>query len=265
MKTSMAAVVSFAIVLLTAGTSVSIADEEFFRNKVAPIFQRRCLSCHNDDEHKGDFSLQTSSAAFRDGYVEAGDAAASYLIELITPVAGKAKMPKNADSLTPDEIVTVQRWVDAGAEWPEGMELADSPVTDLNWWSLRPLIRPEVPAAWETRGRKPVADGQRDSVDDVQQNGQLRLRTPIDAFIQDRLTEHGLKASPEAERATLIRRLYFDLIGLPPTPEEVRAFVEDETPQAYEQLVDRLLDSNGYGERWARHWLDVVHYADTHG
>ncbi len=112
-----------------------------------------------------------------------------------------------------------------------------------SWWSLQPLARPAVPA-----GQSPD-----------------QVRTPVDAFILSRLAQQGMKPSPEADRRTLIRRLSFDLLGLPPTPAEIDAFVRDKSPDAYERLVDKLLDSPRYGERWARHWLDVVHYGDTHG
>jgi hypothetical protein len=242
----------FAILVILLPGTLSAAEpniqDDFFQKEVATIFQQRCLSCHNDDERKGDFSLQSSAAAFKDGYLEAGDADASHLIELITPVGGKSKMPKNADPLSAAEITVIRKWIDDGAKWPAEFRLTESRVADLDWWSLRPLARPDVPA--------PEA---------AQRSGRLRLRTEVDAFIQDSLDRKGLTASPEADRATLIRRLYFDLVGLPPTPEEIEVFVNDKAPQAYEQLVDRLLESSGYGERWARHWLDVVHYADTHG
>lgn len=238
--------------------TVAAAGEDFFENRVAPILQQRCLSCHNDAEHKGDFSLQTSASALQDGYVEAGNAAASHLVELITPVGGKAKMPKNADPLSPSEIAAIRKWIDAGAKWPADLKLTESPVADLNWWSLRPLKRPAVPDIWNARKKENASVSHKHS-------GQLQLRTEVDAFIQDTLTKKGLQASPEADRRTLVRRLYFDLVGLPPTPEQIEAFVSDEQPKAYERLVDHLLASDGYGERWARHWLDVVHYADTHG
>ena len=232
----------------TVPAAAPINEDDFFQKEVATIFQQRCLSCHNDDEQKGDFSLQSSAAAFKDGYLEAGDADASHLIELITPVGGKSKMPKNADPLSAAEIAVIRKWIDGGAKWPAEFRLTESRVADLDWWSLKPLARPEVPAPEVAQGA-----------------GRLRLRTEVDAFIQESLDRKGLTASSEADRATLIRRLYFDLIGLPPTPEEIEAFVNDKSPQACERLVDRLLDSSGYGERWARHWLDVVHYADTHG
>src|SRR5207244_4399587 len=111
------------------------------------------------------------------------------------------------------------------------------------WWSLRPLTLPAVPAV-----RAPGWS-----------------HTPIDRFVLAKLHEHGLEPAPEADRRTLLRRLTFDVLGLPPTPEEVEAFVSDPAPNAYEKVVDRLLASPHYGERWARHWMDVVHYAETHG
>src|SRR5262249_18730132 len=114
-----------------------------------------------------------------------------------------------------------------------------------DWWSLQSLTRPVVPPVEPAMARW--------------------ARTPIDHFILAKLTEKGLRPSPEADRRTLVRRLSFDLIGLPPTPEEVAEFLEDQAPDAYERLVDRLLASPHYGERWARHWMDVVHFAETHG
>ncbi|HVY71441.1 MAG TPA: DUF1549 domain-containing protein, partial [Verrucomicrobiae bacterium] len=114
----------------------------------------------------------------------------------------------------------------------------------LDWWSLKPLVLPQVP---------------------VLQKNQRTLRNPIDRFVQARLVEHGLTLSPEADRRTLIRRVYFDLTGLSPSPADVAAFVKDRDSRAYERLVDRLLASPRYGERWARHWLDTVHFAETHG
>lgn len=258
MKTAVVAMWALAFILVGASFQECQSDDSLFKDRVSGILQRRCLSCHNNDERKGDFSLQTSTSAFQDGYIEAGDAAASHLIELITPVDGKAMMPKNADPLSSVEITAIRNWIDRGASWPDDFELSASPVADLNWWSLRPLTRPEMPAIWNAQHEE--ADKQENS-----QPGQLLLRNEIDAFIQSTLTEKGLTASPEADRLTLIRRLYFDLIGLPPAPEAIREFVADARTDAYERLVDRLLNSRGYGERWARHWLDVVHYADTHG
>lgn len=216
--------------------------DDFFRDSVAPVLRRRCLSCHNAESRKGDFSLQTAESAFAEGYITPGDAASSLLLEVITPVDGQATMPKDADPLSESDRQAIRRWIESGAEWPSDIELSVPQVADLNWWSLRSLESPDVPPA-----------------DDAW------CRTPIDAFVLARLKERNLTPSVEADRTTLIRRLYFDLIGLPPTPERVEEFVKDDDVLAYDKLVDELLDSEHYGERWARHWLDVVHYADTHG
>lgn len=235
----------------TASLAVSRASwateaPSLFTTGVVPIFQKRCFSCHNAREHKGDFSLETAAEVDASGYVVAGDPAGSHLLEVITPRDGKRpSMPKEGAPLTADEIATLRQWIAEGAAWPDGFRLEEPRVTDQNWWSWRPLHRPQLPIA-------PKAD-------------EAWARTPIDVFILAKLRERGLTPSPEADRRTLIRRLYFDLTGLPPSPADVEQFVGDADPQSYEHLVDRLLESPRYGERWARHWLDVVHYGDTHG
>ncbi len=230
--------------LLLGWPAESRSDEDYFRNRVVPILQRRCLSCHNDDQQKGDFSLQTAEAAFNEGYIEAGDADSSHFIEVITRTGGKAEMPKQSDPLSVADLAAIRKWIDDGAHWPDELSLTAPAIADLNWWSLRALTRPSIPKL---------------------NSGELASAHPIDAFVRAKQKEKGLTAAPKADRLTLIRRLYYDLHGLPPTPEEVASFVQDDHPGAYERLVDRLLDSKHYGERWARHWLDVVHYADTHG
>ncbi len=151
-------------------------------------------------------------------------------------------MPPDGDPLSAAQIGLVKAWIDQGANWPDGLAGEDS---RLDWWSLKPIKKPLVPA---------VADSDR-----------AFCRTPIDAFILKTLREKNLSHAPEADRRTLIRRLYFDLIGLPPTPDQVAAFERDTAPDAYEKIVDALLASPRYGERWARHWMDAVHFAETHG
>jgi hypothetical protein len=235
------------LVSVLASGSLNLTDrsayaEDLFRDRIAPILERRCVSCHNDRQQEGDFSLQTAKSALADGYIESGAPESSHLLDLITSANGKASMPKDADPLSAEEVVLIRDWIRAGAVWPDGLRLEEAQVNDFDWWSFQPVQRPEVPrldVPW--------------------------VRTPIDAFILQRLQDNGLTHATEADRRTLIRRLSFDLIGLPPTPEETQAFVRDPDPQAYERLVDRLLDSKHYGERWARHWLDVVKYADTCG
>lgn len=222
---------------------VAHADDSYFFEQVVPLFQRRCIGCHNDAESKGGVSLQSVTSIVEGGYIEPHDPEASRLLEVVLPADGVAEMPKDADPLTPQEIGVLRHWIQDGAKWPTDTVVAELAVQDFAWWSLQPLARPRIPSTG---------------------NG-LKIRNPIDAFISARLTENGLTCSTEADRTTLIRRLTFDLIGLPPTTDEIEAFLDDTRDDAYERLVDRLLDSAHYGERWARHWLDVVHYADTHG
>jgi hypothetical protein len=217
-------------------------DASLFRDVVAPILQRRCVGCHHDDQPAGEFSLETAAAAFSAGHIRPYDAGGSYLVDRITPVDGLAEMPLDADPLHADEIAAIRQWIDAGAVWPADVALERHSLTDFNWWSYRPVVRPRVP---------PLDDPW--------------VRTPIDSFVLEQLRARHLTHANEADRRTLIRRVTYDLTGLPPTPEEVDAYLRDTDPQAYEKLVDRLLASDRYGERWARHWLDVVKYADTCG
>ena len=179
------------------------------------------------------------------GFIDLTSPGDSPLLELIRSQNGKADMPKDADPLTPAEVATIQQWIELGARWPADVELKQAVTADREWWSLQPLKRPIVPQV--DGAFRPIA------------------RNPIDAFVFKRLGAAGLAPALPAARRTLIRRLYYDLIGLPPEPESVTVFVNDPDPLAYEKLVERLLDSPQFGERWARHWLDVAHYADTHG
>jgi hypothetical protein len=221
------------------------ADDELFRKTVAPLLELRCLKCHGDKVRRGSLSLASAKDARAGGdsgpAIIPGKPDKSLLVQQV--VGDKPKMPRNAPALTPQQIADLKNWIAAGAPWPESLTLRDRTAGE-DWWSLRPLQRPALPAL--LRPGSPV-------------------RNPIDAFILAKLEQEGLAPSPEADRRTLIRRLYYDLLGMPPSPDEVEAFVREESPVAYEALVDRLLASPRYGERWARHWLDVVHYGDTHG
>ena len=216
-----------------------------FEREVAPLLESRCLRCHNAEKAEGGLSLATFDAARRGGEVlpavVPGEPAESYLLDMVT--GDKPPMPKGGDPLSDEQIEALRRWIADGAHWPTGATLVARTDTDGPWWSLEPLRRPALPDITDTD----------------------HLRTPIDAFLLAKLAEKGLSFRPEADRRTLIRRLTFDLHGLPPTPEEIDAFLADDRPDAYERLVERLLASPRYGERWGRHWLDVVHYADTHG
>ncbi len=228
-----------------AGGSVRAADEMLFRKQVAPLLERHCLRCHGQKIQRGGLSLATAANLTAGGdsgpAFTPGRPSESRLLEMVS--GEKPKMPKKAPPLKLEQVAVLREWIAQGARWPEGLQLSERKESNETWWSLRPLVRPAVPAA------KAVG----------------RVRTPIDGFILHRLEQRGMKPSAEADRRTLIRRLYFDLLGLPPEPADIDAFVREPAPDAYERLVDRLLASPRYGERWARHWLDVVHYGDTHG
>lgn len=223
----------------------------FFLDRVVPILQARCLECHRAGFSKGDFSLEDATSFFEDGYIERGDSGNSHFVELISSQDNhRAEMPKNGSPLTDDQIEVIRSWIDSGASWPDGFELTyDAKVArplDYDWWSFREVVKPAVPILIDSPNRD-------------------WIRNPIDAFVLEMLERKKLAPSKEANRRTLIRRLSYDLTGLPPTIAEVEAFEEDKSEDAYERVVERLLASPRYGERWARHWLDVVKYADTCG
>lgn len=217
------------------------ADELFI--PVAAIFERRCVSCHHGVTARGKLALDERERALAGGEsgpaIVPGKPKESRLLEMI---AGDGpEMPQDGEPLTAAEVEQVRAWIAGGAVWPDGVRIQPPP-TGADLWSIQPLTRPAIPAA-----------------------GGDWARTPVDAFLAAAHAQHGLTAAAEADRGTLLRRLTFDLHGLPPTPEEIDQFTADNDPCAYERLVDRLLASPRYGERWARHWLDVAHYGETHG
>ncbi|MEQ1860954.1 MAG: DUF1553 domain-containing protein [Chthoniobacteraceae bacterium] len=228
MRSTPAIIVAFAL-------AAQAGAVDFVRD-VQPIFEAKCVKCHGAEKQKSGYRLDAKRVALTGGDNHApnivpGKSAESPLVKFVSGEDEDMKMPPKGEALTADEISKLRAWIDAGAEWPEGASVkTDDP---LDWWSLKPLVKPAA--------------------------------TSIDGFIAAKLAEKGLAMSPEADARALCRRVYFDLIGLPPTPEELDAYVSDGTNEAYERLVDELLASPRYGERWARHWLDVVHYGDTHG
>ena len=208
-----------------------------FEQDIAPILEARCLGCHNPNLLKGDFSMATLEdiQAASEEYVIPGNAADSMLYWITLPLddSEKPEMPEEGEALTEEETKKLAAWIDAGAEWPEGLVLKEASKADESWWAYQPLSKPK--------------------------------HQSIDTYIESRLRAEGLTLNPKADRRTLIRRVSLDLTGLPPTPEEVEAFVTNPDPLAYEKLVDRLLASPRYGERWAQHWLDVIRWAETVG
>lgn len=232
---------------LCAFVVTAAAEPVDFAREVQPIFAEHCLGCHGAEKQKSGYRLDVKGTAFAGG--DTGEAAIipgkPELSPLLRVVSGADKEmfmpPKKSDAkpLDTQQIAVLERWIREGAAWPEDAPAeAKFAAGELKHWSLQPLHKPDVPA---------------------------QSVNPIDAFVQARLAELGFTPSPEADRRTLIRRVYFDLTGLPPSVEEVDAFVANGDLQAYEKLVDRLLASPRYGERWARHWLDVVHFGETHG
>ncbi len=220
--------------------ALAVAAPDFVRD-VRPIFEAHCIKCHGPEKQKSSYRLDVKAIALNGGdsgtpNIVPGLGATSPLVKFIAGEVEDMRMPPKGEALAPAEIATLKAWIDSGAAWPDS---ASAAVADpLDWWSLKPLAAVTPPPGAEN---------------------------PVDAFVRAKLTAQGLNPAPAADARTLIRRLYFDLTGLPPTPEQTEAFVADTAPDAYERLVETLLASPRYGERWARHWLDVVHYGDTHG
>lgn len=235
-----------AIGLLLCSSNL-VAANSIFEKQVLPILQKHCIECHNESTRDGGLSLETHGSSLKGGEsglaLVAGKPEESLLLDYVT--GPDPEMPKKGKPLSKAEVQTLRQWIKEGAVWPEGMRIREAQLSQTDWWSFQPLKQSAIPQLSKAEMKL--------------------IRTPIDAFLLAKLQKKGLSFSPAADRRTLIRRLYFDLIGLPPTPLEITKFVNAPNPKAYEELVDRLLASPRYGERWARHWLDVVHYADTHG
>ncbi len=232
----------------TAASGAAGATVDFERD-VRPIFAQHCFLCHGKEEQESDFRLDRPEDALKGGEngvaILPGKADDSPLVQRIASTDPDVRMPPKGDRLSADAVVLIRHWVEQGAKFPAAAAGAPS---GTGQWALRPLVRPPVPQIGVTPATAAGA-----------------AVNSIDAFILAKLAERGLAPSGPADRRTLLRRLSIDLTGLPPTPEEFAAFVADTSPDAYLRQVDRLLASPRYGERWARHWIDVVHFAETHG
>ncbi len=213
-----------------------------FITDIQPILEGKCVKCHGPEKQKSGYRLDAKSAALTRGdnhapNIRPGNPTESPLLAFVAGLDEEMRMPPKGEMLSREQVGLLRAWIEQGAVWPD--EASAKVQEPLDWWSLKPVVKHAPP------GRAAA--------------------NPIDAFISARLEREQLTMSSEADRRTLCRRVYFDLIGLPPTPAEIDAFVADPGPGAYEELVDRLLADPRHGERWARHWLDVVHYGDTHG
>jgi hypothetical protein len=226
------------IVAITATPWIATANVNFARD-IQPILERSCFGCHGAKVQMAGLRLDAKGASSR--VIVPGNATLSPLYKRITGIGGLARMPMGGQPLATDQIALIRQWIDEGAEWPEA---GNGAAVDVKrHWAFVSPARPAVPLvrnfAW--------------------------TRNAIDSFVLARLEREGLKPSPEADKVTLLRRLSLDLIGLPPTIEEVDAFLRDQSPKSYEKQVERLLSSPHYGERWGRHWLDAARYADSNG
>ena len=223
-----------------------------FVRDVQPILLKRCFECHSGDVAEGELSLATRDRVIRGGehgkVLVPGDSLSSVLVHLVSGIDEDRMMPPEGDPLSAGQVGILRAWIDQGAKWPEGADVLDPRAERAR-------------AHWAFR-RLQVVDPPRKQRDDTWS------QTDIDVFITDRLRAHQLAPSSPATAETLVRRLYFDLIGLPPTPEQAQHFIADhqsDSKRATRKLVEQLLNSPHYGERWARHWLDVARYADSDG
>ena len=217
-------------VIVTGLTPAVLAAEVAFSRDIQPLLAKRCFACHGPDTQEAGLRFDEAAAATREldsgqRAIVPGDLVASEILARITSTDPDLQMPPEGARLTASEVAVIREWIQAGAVWEEH-------------WAFRSVVRPKVPV---TAG----AD------------------SPIDAFIQRGLADRGLPVPPEADRRTLLRRVTYDLTGLPPSEQELAEFLADSSPGAWERVVDRLLASPHYGEQWARHWLDLVRYADT--
>ncbi len=237
----------FAVVAASGATRNSPAPT--YEKDIRPILKANCFPCHGEGEQlKGGLDLRLRHLIATGGESGAAIVAGKPEKSLFFTKIRDGEMPKSEKKLTKAEIETIRQWIAAGAKTarPEPKELGKEPYfteDERSYWFFQPVRRPEVP---KVRYEKLV-------------------RNPVDAFLLKQIEAQKLSFNPEADRRTLIRRATFDLTGLPPTPEEVQAFLENQSSNAYEQLIDRLLASPRYGERWGRHWLDVAGYADSDG
>jgi mono/diheme cytochrome c family protein len=221
-----------------------------FARDIEPLFKQRCQMCHGSGQQLSGLRLDTGEAARQGGYsgpvIIPGDSAKSRLIRLVAGLDEKVVMPPAGDRLTEEQIGLLRAWIDQGAKWPASVGSGENLQARNNksdHWAFQPIAKPTPPAV----------------------KHESAVRNPIDRFVLVRLEREGTEPSPEANRTTLIRRLSLDLTGLPPTPAEVNDFVNDDSPRAYERVVDRLLESPHFGERWAIQWLDLARYGDTDG
>jgi len=246
------AIVFFLNPFYTSAQEPSVEGQEFFEKKIRPLLVDNCFKCHSGPKLKGHLAVDSRASLLKGGdtgpAMVPGDLGKSLITKAIGYNDPDLRMPPRG-KLNDQQIADINMWIKSGAPWPGDHGSKNAVTKEFNLkersrhWSLLPL-KPQAPPAVKN---------------------QAWVRSPIDAFVLAKLEEKGLVPAAPADRGKLLRRVTFDLIGLPPTPAEIEAFVNDPSPDAFAKVVDRLLASPHYGERWARHWLDLVRYAETHG
>ncbi len=247
MRLSLLAVLALALPAFSQenGSGVAAPRQVDFVRDIHPILKEQCFSCHGEKKVKGQLRLDAKALALRGGVsgraIVPGNAKESRLYQLLLDPSPDERMPQKAPALPKEQIELVRAWIDQGALWPEAAANPEAKL-ERHWAYVKPVRHdpPRVKNAWW-------------------------VRNPVDAFVAEKLEEKGLKPRPEAPKHVLLRRLYLDLIGLPPTARELEAFLADGSSNAWEKAVDRLLEDPRHGERWGRHWMDVWRYSDWYG
>jgi Protein of unknown function (DUF1553)/Protein of unknown function (DUF1549)/Planctomycete cytochrome C len=247
------------------------ADLAFFENKIRPLLADQCYSCHSvkAEKTKGGLHVDSLEALLKGGdsgpALIPGDAGKSLLIKAVRYGDPDLQMPPKGKKLSDRQIADLTQWIGAGAPWPETDKAAVRPTKasheitekDRSWWAFQPIRRPRNSES--VNSRPVISKGTAPHTDS------LNTDYSVDSLIHEQLAEKKLKPNPSATKRELIRRAYFDLIGLPPTPEQIVAFEKDKSPEAWSRLIDHLLSLPQYGERWGRHWLDVARFAQSNG
>lgn len=241
--------VSLAVSNLTGLSAIASEEKVDYVRDVKSLFKSRCYACHGALKQEGGLRLDTVADAIKGGEsgraIKEGDPKSSYLIERIADSDESSRMPQEGSPLSAEEIAKIKKWIEQGAKAPTN----DAPEPDpRDHWAFKRIVRPSVPNLNSSQGQS-----------------KFNVQNQIDSFIASEYQKRELQPVGEADKATLLRRVYLDLIGLPPSRGELYAFLADESPDAYEKLVDRLLASPQYGERWGRHWMDVWRYSDWYG
>jgi len=251
-----AATLAGSLLLSAAWLELRGAETVSFTKQIRPILEERCWTCHGGAMQLSRLDLRTRENALKGGErgpaLVPGNAATSRLFRLISGQE-KPAMPMDGSHLSAEQIAAIRDWIDQGATWggdtpltaPAAAMVADPPLAPeaRKYWAFRRPVKSPVPVARDPRSN----------------------RNPIDAFLAKSLEQRGLEPAPEAGARSLVRRAYLDLTGILPTPAEIASYISDSAPDRWERLVDRLLASRHYGERWGRHWLDVARYADSNG